>query len=148
MRSIRKRVLVTGGAGFLGSHLCERLVAGGDDVLCVDNYFTGRKENVAALLPLPQFEAMRYDITHPLFVEVDEIYNLVSNVSKITHLCGSCCIVDFVAPSVDDRTRPIIERRDHPQFRRALQTACHGLLRHPHRTRHRIGRTVLQRGPQ
>lgn len=83
MSFVRKRVLVTGGAGFLGSHLCERLVAGGDDVLCVDNYFTGRKENVAALLPLPQFEAMRHDITHPLFVEVDEIYNLACPASPI-----------------------------------------------------------------
>jgi UDP-glucuronate decarboxylase len=83
MRSVRKRVLVTGGAGFLGSHLCERLIAGGDDVLCVDNYFTGRKENVGALLRLPQFEAMRHDITHPLFVEVDEIYNLACPASPI-----------------------------------------------------------------
>ena len=83
MSSVRKRVLVTGGAGFLGSHLCERLIAGGDDVLCVDNYFTGRKENVASLLPLPQFEAMRHDITHPLFVEVDEIYNLACPASPI-----------------------------------------------------------------
>jgi UDP-glucuronate decarboxylase len=83
MSSVRKRVLVTGGAGFLGSHLCERLIAGGDDVLCVDNYFIGRKENVAALLPLPQFEAMRHDITHPLFVEVDEIYNLACPASPI-----------------------------------------------------------------
>jgi UDP-glucuronate decarboxylase len=83
MRSVRKRVLVTGGAGFLGSHLCERLIAHGDDVLCVDNYFTGRKDNVAALLPLPQFEAMLHDITHPLFVEVDEIYNLACPASPI-----------------------------------------------------------------
>jgi UDP-glucuronate decarboxylase len=83
MSSVRKRVLVTGGAGFLGSHLCERLIAGGDDVLCVDNYFTGRKENVGSLLPLPQFEAMRHDITHPLFVEVDEIYNLACPASPI-----------------------------------------------------------------
>jgi len=83
MSSVRKRVLVTGGAGFLGSHLCERLIAGGDDVLCVDNYFTGRKENVTSLLPLPQFEAMRHDITHPLFVEVDEIYNLACPASPI-----------------------------------------------------------------
>ena len=83
MSSVRKRVLVTGGAGFLGSHLCERLIADGDDVLCVDNYFTGRKENVVALLPLTQFEAMRHDITHPLFVEVDEIYNLACPASPI-----------------------------------------------------------------
>ena len=83
MSSVRKRVLITGGAGFLGSHLCERLIAGGNDVLCVDNYFTGRKENVTSLLPLPQFEAMRHDITHPLFVEVDEIYNLACPASPI-----------------------------------------------------------------
>ena len=61
MSSVRKRVLVTGGAGFLGSHLCERLVARGDDVLCVDNYFTGRKDNIAGLLGVPYFEAMRHD---------------------------------------------------------------------------------------
>src|SRR5438094_1313207 len=83
MSSVRKRVLVTGGAGFLGSHLCERLLARGDDVLCVDNYFTGRKDNVAHLLPVPHFEAMRHDITHPLFVEVDEIYNLACPASPI-----------------------------------------------------------------
>jgi UDP-glucuronate decarboxylase len=83
MSSVRKRVLVTGGAGFLGSHLCERLVARGDDVLCVDNYFTGRKDNVAGLLKIPHFEAMRHDITHPLFVEVDEIYNLACPASPI-----------------------------------------------------------------
>ncbi|MGH7065308.1 MAG: UDP-glucuronic acid decarboxylase family protein [Stellaceae bacterium] len=76
MSVVAKRVLVTGGAGFLGSHLCERLVALGDDVLCVDNYFTGRKDNITHLLGDPHFEAMRHDITHPLFVEADEIYNL------------------------------------------------------------------------
>src|SRR5487761_1383626 len=80
---VAKRVLVTGGAGFLGSHLCERLVGRGDDVLCVDNYFTGRKDNVAQLLGNPHFEAMRHDITHPLFVEVDEIYNLACPASPI-----------------------------------------------------------------
>ena len=73
MRTVAKRVLVTGGAGFLGSHLCERLLAQGHDVLCVDNYFTGRKDNIAHLLSEPLFEAMRHDVTHPLFVEVDEI---------------------------------------------------------------------------
>src|SRR5215469_12652639 len=83
MSSFRKRVLVTGGAGFLGSHLCERLITQGDDVLCVDNYFTGRKDNVGSLLALRQFEAMRHDITHPLFVEVDEIYNLACPASPI-----------------------------------------------------------------
>jgi UDP-glucuronate decarboxylase len=83
MRTVTKRVLVTGGAGFLGSHLCERLVAQGHDVLCVDNYFTGRKDNIADLLSAPLFEAMRHDVTHPLFVEVDEIYNLACPASPI-----------------------------------------------------------------
>jgi UDP-glucuronate decarboxylase len=83
MSIVAKRVLVTGGAGFLGSHLCERLVAQGDDVLCVDNYFTGRKDNVAHLLGEAHFEALRHDITHPLFVEVDEIYNLACPASPI-----------------------------------------------------------------
>lgn len=72
----QKRTLVTGGAGFLGSHLCERLLREGHDVLCVDNYFTGRKDNVAHLLSNPRFELLRHDITFPLYVEVDEIYNL------------------------------------------------------------------------
>ena len=83
MSTPAKRVLVTGGAGFLGSHLCERLLAAGHDVLCVDNYFTGRKDNIAHLLGRPNFEAMRHDVTHPLFVEVDEIYNLACPASPI-----------------------------------------------------------------
>jgi len=83
MRTLSKRVLVTGGAGFLGSHLCERLMAQGHDVLCVDNYFTGRKDNIAHLLGEPRFEAMRHDVTHPLFVEADEIYNLACPASPI-----------------------------------------------------------------
>ncbi len=83
MRTVLKRVLVTGGAGFLGSHLCERLRAAGHDVLCVDNYFTGRKDNIAHLLDDSLFEAMRHDVTHPLFVEVDEIYNLACPASPI-----------------------------------------------------------------
>jgi nucleoside-diphosphate-sugar epimerase len=73
---IRKRVLVTGGAGFLGSHLGERLLAEGCDVLCVDNFYTGTRRNIAPLLKDPYFEVMRHDITFPLYVEVDEIYNL------------------------------------------------------------------------
>jgi UDP-glucuronate decarboxylase len=83
MSSTRKRVLVTGGAGFLGSHLCERLVEQGHDVLCADNYFTGRKDNIAHLLGSANFEAMRHDITFPLYVEVDEIWNLACPASPI-----------------------------------------------------------------
>lgn len=71
-----KKILVTGGAGFLGSHLCERLLNEGNDVLCVDNFYTGSKANIAHLLPHPHFELMRHDVTFPLYVEVDEIYNL------------------------------------------------------------------------
>ena len=71
-----KRVLVTGGAGFLGSHLCDRLVAAGHDVICVDNFFTSQKSNVQHLLARPNFELLRHDVTHPLWLEVDEIYNL------------------------------------------------------------------------
>ncbi|MFP4360182.1 MAG: UDP-glucuronic acid decarboxylase family protein [Alphaproteobacteria bacterium] len=78
-----KRVLVTGGAGFLGSHLCERLVARGDEVLCVDNFYTGRRRTVAHLLDHPNFELMRHDITFPLYVEVDEIYNLACPASPV-----------------------------------------------------------------
>jgi UDP-glucuronate decarboxylase len=83
MTTVSKRILVTGGAGFLGSHLCERLVAEGNEVLCVDNYFTGRKSNVAELLPNRHFEAMRHDITFPLYVEVDEIFNLACPASPV-----------------------------------------------------------------
>ena len=78
-----KRVLVTGGAGFLGSHLCERLLQEQCDVLCVDNFFTGRRGNVAHLLDNPRFEILRHDITFPLFVEVDEIYNLACPASPV-----------------------------------------------------------------
>jgi UDP-glucuronate decarboxylase len=83
MVPIRKRVLVTGGSGFLGSHLCERLLLAGDDVLCVDNYFTGRKDNIASLLGNPHFEVMRHDITFPLYVEVDQIYNVACPASPV-----------------------------------------------------------------
>ena len=79
----KKRVLVTGGAGFLGSHLCERLLAEGCDVLCVDNYFTGTRSNIAHLLGQPHFELMRHDVTFPLYVEVDEIYNLACPASPV-----------------------------------------------------------------
>jgi UDP-glucuronate decarboxylase len=78
-----KRVLVTGGAGFIGSHLCERLLAAGNEVLCVDNFYTGTRMNVAHLLGNPAFELLRHDVTFPLFVEIDEIYNLACPASPI-----------------------------------------------------------------
>ena len=80
---LRRRSLVTGGAGFLGSHLCERLLARGDDVICADNFFTGTKDNIAHLLTDPHFEVIRHDITFPLYVEVDEIFNLACPASPI-----------------------------------------------------------------
>lgn len=83
--SKRKVVMVTGGSGFLGSHLCERLLAEGNHVLCVDNFFTGAKENVEHLLPHPRFELLRHDITFPLYVEVDEIYNLACPASPVSY---------------------------------------------------------------
>ena len=79
----RKRILVTGGAGFIGSHLCRVLLERGAEVLCVDNFFTGTKENVVGLLNNPHFEIMRHDVTFPLYVEVDEIYNLACPASPI-----------------------------------------------------------------
>ena len=78
-----KRILVTGGAGFIGSHLCERLLDAGHEVLCVDNFYTGARRNVAHLMANPAFELMRHDVTFPLFVEVDEIYNLACPASPI-----------------------------------------------------------------
>jgi len=81
--NIRKRVLVTGGAGFLGSHLCERLLGESRDVLCVDNFFTGTRDNIAHLLSNPHFELLRHDITFSLYVEVDEIYNLACPASPV-----------------------------------------------------------------
>jgi UDP-glucuronate decarboxylase len=82
-RHLMRRVLVTGGAGFLGSHLCERLLESGCEVVCVDNFFTGTKRNVAHLLDHPYFEILRHDITFPLYVEVDEIYNLACPASPM-----------------------------------------------------------------
>ena len=77
------KALITGGAGFIGSHLCERLVAEGDDVICLDNYYTGTKTNVKSLAELPNFELLRHDVTFPLYVEVDEIFNLACPASPI-----------------------------------------------------------------
>ncbi len=79
----KKRVLVTGGAGFLGSHLCERLLAEGCDVMCLDNFFTGTKRNIRHLLDDPDFELIRHDLVHPVFVEADEIYNLACPASPV-----------------------------------------------------------------
>ena len=78
-----KRILVTGGAGFIGSHLCERLIENGEEVLCCDNFFTGQKRNIAHLLSEPRFELIRHDITFPLYLEVDQIYNLACPASPV-----------------------------------------------------------------
>ena len=78
-----KRILVTGGAGFLGSHLCDRLIADGHEVICADNFFTGSKDNIAHLLPNPKFELIRHDVTFPLFIECDEIFNLACPASPV-----------------------------------------------------------------
>jgi len=80
---IRKKVLVTGGAGFVGSHLCDRLIKEGNEVVCLDNYFTGQKQNIVHLLGNPYFELIRHDVTMPFFIEVDEIYNLACPASPI-----------------------------------------------------------------
>jgi len=80
---LRRRILITGGAGFLGSHLCERLLKNGNDIICLDNFFTGTKDNIAHLLDHAHFELMRHDVTFPLYVEVDEIYNLACPASPI-----------------------------------------------------------------
>ena len=78
-----KRILITGGAGFLGSHLCEELMQNGNDIICIDNFYTGSKQNIAHLLDKPNFELMRHDVTFPLYLEVDEIYNLACPASPI-----------------------------------------------------------------
>ncbi len=83
MMSARKRILVTGGAGFVGSHLCDRIIKDGHDVLCVDNFFTGNRDNILDLIDEPHFELMRHDVTFPIYVEVDEIYNLACPASPV-----------------------------------------------------------------
>jgi len=77
------KILITGGAGFLGSHLCERLLKDGHEILCVDNCFTGTKQNIIHLMANPNFEFIRHDVTFPLYLEVDEIYNLACPVSPV-----------------------------------------------------------------
>ncbi len=86
IRMTPRRVLVTGGAGFIGSHLCRRLLERGDEVVCLDNYFTGIRDNIASLLYEPRFEAIRHDVTQPIHVEVDEIYNLACPASPVHYL--------------------------------------------------------------
>ena len=86
---MKKRILVTGGAGFIGSHLCERLLNEGNEVICMDNYFTGAKDNVIHLLENPYFELIRHDVTHPYFVEVDQIYNLACPASPLHYQFNS-----------------------------------------------------------
>ena len=83
MIHLQKRILITGGAGFLGSHLCDRLIEDGHDVLCLDNFFTGAKKNISHLIGRPNFELIRHDLVHPIFLEVDEIYNLACPASPI-----------------------------------------------------------------
>lgn len=85
MKHRRNRVLVTGGAGFLGSHLCERLLSDGNDVICLDNFFTGTKDNILHLMDSPRFELLRHDVTFPLYVEVDDIYNLACPASPVQY---------------------------------------------------------------
>ncbi|MBK3518458.1 UDP-glucuronic acid decarboxylase family protein [Carboxylicivirga marina] len=86
---MKKRILVTGGAGFIGSHLCERLLKEGNEVICMDNYFTGCKDNVIHLMDNPYFELIRHDVTHPYFVEVDQIYNLACPASPVHYQYNS-----------------------------------------------------------
>ena len=83
--NMKKRILVTGGAGFLGSHLCERLLNNGNEVICLDNYFTGQKQNIIHLMDNPYFEVIRHDVTMPFYIEVDEIYNLACPASPVQY---------------------------------------------------------------
>jgi nucleoside-diphosphate-sugar epimerase len=117
---LQKRVLVTGGAGFLGSFLCDRLLREGCEVICCDNFFTGTKRNIVHLLNHPAFELIRHDITFPLYIEVDEIYNLgnpgeftiLDLAEKVIRLTGSRSKIVFKPLPVDDPTQrcPDIER--------------------------------------
>lgn len=124
----RKRVLVTGGAGFLGSHLCERLLEQGASVICLDNYFTGTKDNVLHLMANPQFELLRHDVTLPLYVEDDEItgpvnlgnpmeFSILDLAQKIISLVGSDSDIEFKPLPPDD---PIQRRPDIGRARELL----------------------------
>src|SRR6266487_4431574 len=97
-----KRILVTGGAGFLGSHLCDRLVAQGHDIICLDNFFTSQKHNVAHLLPKSNFELIRHDVVEPIFLEVDEIYNLACPASPVLYL-NDTATTEIYTLSLHDR---------------------------------------------
>ncbi|HVR74784.1 MAG TPA: UDP-glucuronic acid decarboxylase family protein [Planctomycetota bacterium] len=126
-----KTILVTGGAGFLGSHLCDRLIERGDEVICVDNFFTGRRRNVEHLLQHPRFELMRHDIVHPLFIEADQIYNLACPASPIhyqfnpikTIKCSTVGMVNILGLARRNRARILQastsevygDPEDHPQ---------------------------------
>ena len=140
----RNRVLVTGGAGFLGSHLCERLLAEGCEVLCVDNYFTGSRDNIAAMLSNPSFEALRHDITLPLYVEVDQIYNLGCPASPIHYQFDP---VQTIKVSVHGAINMLglAKRVEHPFSRHqpAKCTAIPGCIR----KRRTIGATSTRSGP-
>ena len=97
------RILVTGGAGFIGSYLCERLLESGAEVLCVDNFFTGRRSNVAHLMDNPRFEIMRHDVTFPLYVEVDQIYNMACPASPVHYQYNPIKTIKTIAAAAKAR---------------------------------------------
>src|SRR5882757_6290274 len=140
-----KRILVTGGAGFLGSHLCERLLAGGNDVLCVDNYFTGNKQNIINCLGNPRFELMRHDVTFPLYVEVDEIYNLAFPAST-SEVYGD----PTVHPQVESyrgNVNPLGPRACYDEGKRCAETLFFDYWRQ-HRLRIKVARIFNTYGPR
>src|SRR5690348_15830659 len=127
MRRGSDRVLVTGGAGLIGSHLCERLLRADHDVLCVDNYFTGRRSNISHLLSNPRFEALRHDITFPLYVEVDQVFNFACLASPIHYQYDP---VQTVKTSVHDAIILLgLAKRTLP---RVLQASTYEVYGDPH----------------
>jgi len=132
----RKRILVTGGAGFLGSHLCERLLEQGHDVLCLDNYFTGTKDNIAHLLSNPHFEALRHDVTFPMYLEVDEIYNLACPASPVHYQFDP---VQTTKTSVHGAINVLgLARRTHAKILQASTSEVYGdPTEHPQRETYR-----------